>query len=652
MAQALPDEYVSMIDEALASPMTPEAAEPLSPPVLDIGMDEAALVQLCRQFKEEARSAREGGSEPRDKTWSDNLDLYMGRMDFSGKADWQHKEVMRDATKLVDRFAAAIKRALLQPGKFYKTKDLTPGLEVIYSSIERLLDAQLEKCSTTISGAETRFAHGLSKVLKTGAVMTMAASVSYDADGNRVRMDPIDPRELYYDPTGRGMYRIRTRELDKHVVDAWGNEMDANGVPLYFADRIAQLEDMTRDVEQLEKEQATGHSAGTRPTARKTRVIDEFLFNVLVNMDGVAVAKNVVVVMANEQRIIRGPETNPHWHGKDWIVCQPILEGAGPGSVYGRTYMEDFAPLARTLSEMTNLIVDGTMVGLLPNYVIRPDLLDDPRQIADGLRPFKLWLANEDAMNTEDVMARMELGSLKRESIEVWSGIESKLREIAMQNQIDLGQFAGKSGTTATEVSTVRESGSEIVMDIAENIDDGFIGPVLERMFYCALQHCDLADPALVARIGEPVAAMLREQREDFRTRRFGFKVSGITALADRAVRIRTRLQLLQILGQNETLVQLFAQSRDVPKVLDDLWTDLGIDAVEYMPTSKPEVPVPPDTQARVAAEQAAAERARQGTQSDAIRAQAAQRSAAAAEEQAAMQAELAARQQQQGGGE
>lgn len=651
MTMALPPEYVSMIDEALASPPAPESAPvvPLGPPTVDIGMDEAELVQLCRQFKEEARSAREGGSEPRDKVWSDNLDLYMGRMDFSHKADWQHQEVMRDATKLVDRFAAAIKRALLQPGKFYKTKDLTPGLEPIYASIERLLDAQLERCSTTISGAETRFAHGVSKVLKTGAVMMMAAAVTYDRDTNRTRMDPVDPRELFYDPTGRGMYRLRSRELDKHVVDGWANEADPNGVPLFFADRIDALQDMRRDREELEKEQATGHSAGARPTARKTRVIDEFLFNVLVNVDGVAVAKNVVVIMANEMSIIRGPEPNPHWHGKDWIVAQPILEGAGPGSVYGRTYMEDFAPLSRTLSEMTNLIVDGTMVGLLPNYVVRPDLLDDPRQVADGLRPFKLWLANDDAMKPDDVMARMELGSLKRESIEVWTGIESKLREIAMQNQIDLGQFAGKSGVTATEANNVRESGSEIVMDIAENIDDGFIGPVLERMFYCALQNSDFSDPALRARIGEEVAEMLHAQREDFRQRRFGFKVSGITALADRAVRIRTRLQLLQILGQNETLVQLFAQSRDVAKVLDDLWTDLGVDAVEYLPKQKPDVPVPPDVQARTAAETAAAERARQGMQSDAARAEAAQRQAAAAEQQTLIAAQQAA---QGGGGE
>ena len=620
----------------VAGPFVPV---PFEPPTIHTGMSEQELVNACRQWKEEARSARESGSEPRDRVWSENVDLYHGRMDFSDKEDWQHQEVMRDATKHVDRFAASMKRALMQPGDWYAIHDWTPGADILHGLVKRLIDVMLSRCSTTTSGYPAGFPHVFSKLLKMGGVMAAAASVTKDPHSNRIRVDEVDPRELYFDPTGRGLYRIRSREVDAHSLLEMASGVDGSGQPLYFIDRVRELQDMRKERGEIDQQQTTGHMQGARPSMRKTHVVDEFLFRELLNQDGVSVAKNVLVIMGNEQRIIRGPEPNPYWHGKDWIVYQSLLDTFL--TVYGRAPMEDFAPMARTFSEFVNLLLDGVTVSMLPNYAMKPSMLEDPSQIDDGIRPFKNWFVNDDAVRASDFAERMDLGRVYPESIEVLRLLKGELREMASQNDIDLGNMPKKSGITATEISTVSQSGSELVMDVAENVDNGMLGPIVELVWWTAIQELDFSDPGLARELGEEIAQMFAIRRTEFQGRNFSFKASAITAISERAMRVAKRLQFLQIVGQSEMLQQEFLKEHSFSAFTADLFRDLGIDAPEYRRTEAEGAPaIPPVDQARIAQEFAAAERHRAGMGTDERRAKAQEQQAEIAAQQAAMQME------------
>ena len=66
------------------------------------------IVRVLQSYKREAKQARDNGPNPRTAIWDRNLDLYWNRVDFSGKASWQAKEVMPEVPSYVDRFAAAI----------------------------------------------------------------------------------------------------------------------------------------------------------------------------------------------------------------------------------------------------------------------------------------------------------------------------------------------------------------------------------------------------------------------------------------------------------------------------------------------------------------------------------------------------------------
>jgi hypothetical protein len=644
------DEYVGSADTD-AVPDGPFVMGPLEPFVLDVGMTEGDLVDLCRQVKEEARSARASGRRPRDDVWSENLELYNGEIDWGDKESWQHQEVFRDATKHVDRFAGTCKRAVMQPGEWYTIKKSgSAALDDLHAVFRKLLDSQLNTCATTTSGWDTSFRHVFSKIVKMGGVMAMAASVTKHPHENRICVDEVDPRELYYDPTGRGMYRLRTREIDKHTLEALSDQVDDDGVPLWWADRIDSLTDMRRERGESEGEQAKGHNEGGRPQGRQTRVLDEFLFRELVNRDGVCVGKNVLVVMANEQRIVRGPEPNPCWHGRDWIVFQSLLDTFL--TVYGRAYMEDFAAVCRTYIRFTALLVDAATTTALPNYAMRPDLLVNQNQIHDGVRPFKTWWLNDEATKASDFAERMDLGRVYPESFELWKGLKAELREGAMQNQMELGQVPTKSDITATEVNTVHQAGSELVVDVAESIDDGLISPILELVFWTAVQELDFTDPALVAELGPEVAGMFAAQRADFEGRRVRFKAAAITALAERAVRVQKILQGLQIVGQSEILTAQFVQDFDLAKVLGVLWRDIGLDDPELRRKPGTEPAVPPNITSKVAADEANAERHRAAIEQGERVARSNEQRAAIAAEQAAQQAELAARESQSEGGE
>src|SRR5258705_7115265 len=71
------------------------------------------IVQTLQDYFREADEARKSGMNPRDAKWSQNLDLYWNRYDYSAKQQWQAKEAMPEVPNFVDRFAAALKEALI-----------------------------------------------------------------------------------------------------------------------------------------------------------------------------------------------------------------------------------------------------------------------------------------------------------------------------------------------------------------------------------------------------------------------------------------------------------------------------------------------------------------------------------------------------------
>jgi hypothetical protein len=94
------------------------------PEIWGQGEDSVTIVNVLTGYKHEAEENRKAGFNPRDQKWQENWDLYWGRYNFQSKASWQAKEVMPEVSSYVDRFAAAMKEALIaNPAGFYDVTD-------------------------------------------------------------------------------------------------------------------------------------------------------------------------------------------------------------------------------------------------------------------------------------------------------------------------------------------------------------------------------------------------------------------------------------------------------------------------------------------------------------------------------------------------
>lgn len=544
------------------------------------------IVLVLDTYRTEAENARKSGPSPRDQIWEANWERYWGRYSSQDKAPWQSTHVMPEAPQFVDRWASAMREALDASGQDWFAVEDQGGTETpIIQPITKAIRAILSRCSRTPDGHTADFGSVFEDQMRLGALMACAASVTWreDAHGGWVSVDSVDPRECWYDPKGRNMYRRRTYEVDHYELMALAREEDDDGDPIYDMEAIEQLMADISEERRIEKERSTGYGQGQdAPAGRKPIKIDEWLCD-LVMPDGNLIASNTLVVIANERHIIRGPEPNPFWHDHDWLVFTPMI--SVPFSVYGRSYMEDWADVADAFIELTNLILDGAYTSTMRAFMANPDMFEDPTQLDEGITPNKIFLTEDAVSDVRRALHQIDLGSLPPEAVTIWRMLKDELREGAKLSEIALGQLAPNSRTSATEIQQVSQSGSAMIRSMARTIESRFLEPVLNLVWKTALQHMDFTDIADV--IGEEWAQVFNQRRTEFAGRNVNIRVRGISGMVDRQTKLQNLLSALQIIGQNELLMRQFMQNTSPQKLLEQLFVLFGIDAEQLRPSER-----------------------------------------------------------------
>lgn len=518
------------------------------------------IVSVLNGYKDEAKDARRAGLNPRDDQWEMNLNWYWRRQDFSRKAAWQAKEVMPEVSGFVDRFAAALKEALIAtPNGFYTVTH--PGsndstfVQPLCDAIKRATDVWLSQCGTNQLGQPLGFPAVFEEQAKLGALIACCATVTWkqDVPGGRVAIESFDPRQLWLDHTYRDLYRCRQIELDKHDLIKLAKQADSKGGGGWNVEAIRNMvEGLAVDSVQ-KREELTGHGAETS-SARKPVCIDEYLATV-VSRDGRILADNALMVVANGKHLIRGPIANPFWHNTDWILYSPLI--TTPLSVYGKAYVEDFGHLAQTFNQMTNLILDAVQTSSIRAFAVVPSMLMDPGQVNEGISPNKMFRL-QDGMQPDDFFKALELGNLPPESVQVWQALKSELMEAAARNEIGMGQLAPNSRTSATEIQSTQQSSSAVVRSVAQTIEHRFLNPMLDRVWKTGFQHVGMDSPTIVRAIGPELAGPLLGRKKELIRQPFGFQAGGISSLIQKNQMLRNLLQLFQVMGQSDLLMQAF----------------------------------------------------------------------------------------------
>jgi hypothetical protein len=536
--------------------------------------DDLELLRILQGYFQEADNARKSGMNPRDQKWQQNIDLYWNRYDFSQKASWQAKEVMPEVPMYVDRFAAAMKDAL-DTGQFYTVVDPFDQENDLGEAIQRVMDIWLTMVGRNQVGTPLNYSSVFEEQMKLGALMTTASVTVWKNDvyGGRVAIENMDPRFVWLDPTYRNLYRIRRTEIDKHELMNMARMQDSKGDSLFDLAKINELMTGLLMEDLAKRENLTGGGQQITST-RQPIMLDEYIATV-VNSEGKVLADQALIVVANNQFIVRGPEKNPYWHGRDWMTYAPLV--TAPLSPYGRSYMEDFGSVAKTFTELTNLILDAVHATSMKAYVMVPNMLMDPSQANGGIHPGKTFFL-DDGYDAKQFAAALDLGQLDAGGVQVWQSMKTELSQASGINEIGMGQFAPNSRTSATEVNSTMANSSALVRSVAQTAESRVVNPQLDLVWKTGLQHVDKKDPRFARAAGEQLWAALMGRRKELIKAPITFQANGISAVIQKGQMLQSVLQLLGVIAQNENLTQAFMQEIDVKKLLNLLFRLSNVD--------------------------------------------------------------------------
>jgi hypothetical protein len=549
-------------------------------------MDTQSIVNSLSSSWDEADNARRSGPNPRDDKWQENLDLYWNRYDFSGKAPWQAQVVMPEVPNFVDRFASAMKEAMVAvPEGFYTIADPTDTEGDVTKKVKAMLDVWLSQSGTAATGQPLGFPAVFEEQMKLGAILACCGVVEWkrDVKYGRVTLETVDPRFVWQDPTGRAQYRIRRYTKDRTALKEMIGLKDSNGNSIFRLEDMGALVGHIEQNDQLYMDQLAGH--GQEVTSPRAPITFDEYYARIIGPDGKPLhGGRTLTTVAQKQFLVRGPEVNPYWHGQDWVLYAPLV--TVPMSVYGRSYMEDFGAVARAYTELTNLLLDAVFTSSLKAFVMVPGLLLNPQQASEGIHPNKQFLL-EEGVRPEDFAKALDLGNLPAEAITMWQSLKAELRESANMNEIGLGQFAPNGRTSATEVSATQQSSSAVIRSIAQTVETRFLEPALDLMWKTGLQFMSKEDPALSRAAGPAMFQALFARRKELVSSPITFQARGISTLIQKSQKLRAILGLLQIIASNPQMAQSFFQAVDMRRLVTLLFDLSDIDLTKLQTSER-----------------------------------------------------------------
>lgn len=549
-----------------------------------LGMSEEEILSLLGSYFDEAERARETGYEPRHQVWEDNLHSFWMRREFGDKRDWQSQEVSAMVPNFVERFAASQRMALMRSPDWAQVRDRNDPSGALSLFATDFTRTCLDFAGTNTSGQPVPFEFEFGNMCLTGTLMMMMASVTYDRINGRVVAEQVDPRNCYFDPTGRGLYRVRFWESDKETLLRMAELVDpVTGENIYDAEAIEGL--VAHHDRRIQQAREDSSGEGQMLSSPRTPIlIKEWLVDLIArpgsSLDTKKVRERQLIVTANDHTIIRGPEPNPNWHGKDWIVAHPILQ-APLKSTTGRTYVELFRYDVETYENVLNRIIDMMSMASMNAMEVSPELLDDPNQLQQGVKPNQVFLRAEDAAPGEKAIAAIELGNMPQaEMLRIVEALRTQAQESGAQSDISLGRTTSGE-TTATEVAASQGGQATLSSSISIDIDMGFLGPIAELVYYTGLQHVDENSSGIWHALSDDHKKMLAARRAEFRAQPITVRANGLTRAVQRQQRLRGLIGALNVIGGNPMLMQEFLKANSIEKLMRLILSDFGVDMNE-----------------------------------------------------------------------
>lgn len=533
-----------------------------------------------REFFSSTFLMADNSRRPRELVWHSCWDVYNGVYDWSSKAWWQSRANIPKVRSSVDRACSVFRKSLLRLRRFYQVQADTKRGKLKGQFTSALLDYWLDQ-ENTLDELITAMKVGLitsTSVLKIWFQLVrddVAEIVEREETYQKYGIDigTKTVRDVDFVTKTKGKYAARAVDPFNFWIVPKTNRFAAiertystydeicalaeEGV--YSKDKLDEIKNMTGN--QGIKKTQEARRAQELPTFQDKYMRELELYHYwgdIYNTDGRVVMPNAKFTLVNKQILISPARPNPFYHKKSpYAVGSPYLV---PFATYNRGMVEDVYEIAKSITELSNVIFDGAMYDALKSFAIDVDQLDDPSEADNGMYPGKTWI-RKGSMSPPNskLIETVDVGKIPTEAMNALSLFKAAFQEGTYVNEWVEGQ-GGKGDRTLGEVNIKTQSALEGLDEAARNIETSLIEPFLDLSARTIYQfHKDYSIPRLADEFPE-AAAMLQDMspKERYATMmgEFSFKARGLSVLIDQQQRIGEITNFLQLLAQIPGMIE------------------------------------------------------------------------------------------------
>lgn len=540
---------------------------------------------------------------PREIIWKDAWALYNNQHDWSQKAWWQHKVPIPKVRSSVDKAVALFRKTLLRMNPFYgvqaesklgRTKGRFTMLLTDYwfdqiAVVEEFVNAFKIGLITSVSGlkiwmARVRdFEPEIVTSTKENSQLEFGVEVGRTTETIRevklkrkfrgqLAIKALNPTNIWIIPNTnrRGIIERFTMSL------AEAESLVDDGV--YNKKAIERLREKLSSTPEVTNDEADQSGEGKVSGSKYLKTFTGWHYwGDIFDSQGRLVASDQSFTLAEKDILIRSSRENPFFHKEPpYVIGTPYIV---PFSTYDRGMVEDIGEIARSITEMANLVADGALYDAMKAFAIDASQLDDPSDARDGMYPGKTFVRHSDrAISPNEALVQtVDVGKVPREAMNMIALFEKYLQEGSFVNEW-VGGFGGKGDRTLGEVNIKTQSALEGLDEAARNLEITLIEPAVTMSTKVIYQyHENFLLPRLMDNYPQ-LSLMLQDmspaERYAIMIKDFAFKVRGLSLMIDRQQRVGEVKEILTLLSYLPGFIEQF----NPVELLEEILMPIGWD--------------------------------------------------------------------------
>ncbi len=388
----------------------------------------------------------------------------------------------------------------------------------------------------------------------------------------RLAIDLIDWNDYYADPSPSCRYEIHRTIRQLHELRATP-DYDQEAVDSLYSRADQQLDE-------FRKRNRTGENY-TPPDPYEIEVYEAW-GDMIDEATGEVIHENCFWTWSNDV-ILRKPTANPFWDGTRPFIVAPLVRV--PGSTMHKALADHAVPMWRASNELVNLLIDQSMRAAWGVGQVRPDLMESPEEIADGIPQGYTAVLKPNVPQGQKFYERVDNGEAPQISLEGLNRLESYVNEALATPDTKLGQLPPRQ-VKATEIVQAMQASGSLFESLAARFEDTFLEPLLEKAWKIIIQYEeDFVVEEVVQILGDRLTLQLTGMTEEDRwdmVSHAKFRVRGLRGVAARERRFNKEMGIAQLLFSAPQALDVFGRTRSLDKFFDKLLTDGGTDPESY----------------------------------------------------------------------